>query len=65
MGQEAGDAYRELRAIQHRARLDEAPTQIDASAAASLAEAVQALWRHVLRKIRCPPRSPAARVAAP
>ena len=48
VGQEAGDAYRELRAIQHRARLDEAPTQIDASAAASLAAAVQALWRHVL-----------------
>ncbi|MFP8781154.1 bifunctional [glutamate--ammonia ligase]-adenylyl-L-tyrosine phosphorylase/[glutamate--ammonia-ligase] adenylyltransferase [Hydrogenophaga sp. RWCD_12] len=48
VGQEAADAYRELRHLQHRARLDEAPTQIDASAAAGLAAAVQALWQHVL-----------------
>ena len=48
VGLEAADAYRELRHIQHRARLDEAPTQIDAAAAQSLAAAVQALWRHVL-----------------
>ena len=48
LGQEAADAYRELRHIQHRARLDEAPTQIDAGAARALADAVQALWRHVL-----------------
>jgi [glutamine synthetase] adenylyltransferase / [glutamine synthetase]-adenylyl-L-tyrosine phosphorylase len=47
VGQEASDAYRELRAIQHRARLDEAPTQIDAEAATTLATAVQALWQHV------------------
>lgn len=50
VGQEAADAYRELRAIQHRARLDEAPTQISADAAAGMAAAVQALWRHVLGK---------------
>ncbi|MGM9424829.1 bifunctional [glutamate--ammonia ligase]-adenylyl-L-tyrosine phosphorylase/[glutamate--ammonia-ligase] adenylyltransferase [Hydrogenophaga sp. MI9] len=48
VGQEAADAYRELRHLQHRARLDEAPTQIDAAAAAGLSAAVQALWRHVL-----------------
>ncbi|MDZ7910078.1 MAG: bifunctional [glutamate--ammonia ligase]-adenylyl-L-tyrosine phosphorylase/[glutamate--ammonia-ligase] adenylyltransferase [Gemmobacter sp.] len=48
VGQEAADAYRELRHIQHRARLDEAPTQIEASAAASLSAAVQTLWRRVL-----------------
>ena len=48
VGQEAADAYRELRAIQHRARLDEAATQIGADAAAGMAAAVQALWRHVL-----------------
>lgn len=50
VGQEAADAYRELRAIQHRARLDEAPTQIGADAAAGMATAVQALWRHALGK---------------
>lgn len=50
IGQEAADAYRELRHLQHQARLDEAPTQIDASAAAGLAAAVQALWQHVLSK---------------
>ena len=48
VGQEAADAYRELRAIQHRARLEEAPTQIEASAAAGMATAGQALWRHTL-----------------
>jgi [glutamine synthetase] adenylyltransferase / [glutamine synthetase]-adenylyl-L-tyrosine phosphorylase len=48
MGQEAADAYRELRHIQHRARLDEAPTQIDAAQAAPLAAPVRALWAHVL-----------------
>ena len=50
VGQEAADAYRELRAIQHRARLDEAPPQIGADAAAGMAAAVQALWRHALGK---------------
>lgn len=48
VGLEAADAYRELRHIQHRARLDEAPTQIDAVAAQALAAAVQTLWQHVL-----------------
>ena len=48
VGQEAADAYRELRHLQHRARLDEAPTQIDAASAAGLATAVQTLWQHAL-----------------
>ena len=48
VGQEAADAYRELRHRQHQARLDEAPTQIEAAQAAPLAEAVQRLWQHVL-----------------
>lgn len=48
MGQEAADAYRELRHIQHRARLDEAPTQIDAALAEPLAAPVRALWAYVL-----------------
>lgn len=48
MGLAAGNAYRELRQIQHRARLDEAPTQVDPAQVAVSAAAVQALWQHVL-----------------
>ena len=48
MGEAAALAYRELRQIQHRARLDEAPTQVDASAVQVSADAVRALWQHVL-----------------
>jgi glutamate-ammonia-ligase adenylyltransferase len=48
MGEAAGSAYRELRHIQHRARLDEAPTQVPLPSVADAAAAVQALWAHVL-----------------
>jgi glutamate-ammonia-ligase adenylyltransferase len=48
VGQAAADAYRELRHLQHRARLDEAPTQIDAAQAGPLAAPVHRLWAHVL-----------------
>jgi [glutamine synthetase] adenylyltransferase / [glutamine synthetase]-adenylyl-L-tyrosine phosphorylase len=48
MGTAAGSAYRELRQIQHRARLDEAPTQVPADTVAAAATAVRALWNHVL-----------------
>lgn len=48
MGRAAADAYRELRQLQHRARLDEASTQIDEATVAREAEAVRALWTHVL-----------------
>ncbi len=48
MGEAAAKAYRELRQIQHRARLDEAPTQVDAALVAESAAAVRALWHHVL-----------------
>jgi glutamate-ammonia-ligase adenylyltransferase len=48
MGRAAADAYRELRQRQHRARLDEASTQIDEATVACEAEAVRALWAHVL-----------------
>ena len=48
MGLAAADAYRELRQRQHRARLDEASTQIDETTVAREAEAVRALWAHVL-----------------
>lgn len=48
MGEAAARAYRELRQIQHRARLDEAPTQVPAADVAEAAAAVKALWAHVL-----------------
>lgn len=47
IGEAAADAYRELRRAQHRARLDEAPTQFDAPAYAAERAAVQALTRVV------------------
>ncbi|MEX1166333.1 MAG: bifunctional [glutamate--ammonia ligase]-adenylyl-L-tyrosine phosphorylase/[glutamate--ammonia-ligase] adenylyltransferase [Hydrogenophaga sp.] len=48
MGEAAAKAYRELRRIQHRARLDEAPTQVDPASVAEEAAAVRALCAHVL-----------------
>ena len=50
LGAAAADAYRELRRAQHRARLDEQPTQLEPGATAALAvhrDAVLALWRAV------------------
>lgn len=47
IGTAAADAYRELRRAQHRARLDEKPTQIDPASAATQRDAVLALWRAV------------------
>jgi len=50
VGTGAANAYRELRRVQHKARLDEQSTALDAEAAAPLAahrEAVLALWRAV------------------
>jgi glutamate-ammonia-ligase adenylyltransferase len=48
MGQAAALAYRRLRQVQHRARLDETSTQVDPAELATEAEAVRALWRQVL-----------------
>ena len=48
MGQAAALAYRRLRQVQHRARLDETSTQVDPAELAAEAEAVRALWRQVL-----------------
>ena len=47
VGIAAADAYRELRRAQHRARLDEKPTQVDPASAATERDAVLALWRTV------------------
>jgi glutamate-ammonia-ligase adenylyltransferase len=43
----AADAYRELRRAQHRARLDEKPTQFEPELLTKERDAVLALWRAV------------------
>ena len=47
VGRAAADAYRELRRVQHRARLDEQPTQMTPETLAHEREAVLSLWRAV------------------
>jgi glutamate-ammonia-ligase adenylyltransferase len=47
VGHSAAAAYRELRRLQHRARLDEEPTHFAGDQLAAERAAVQALWRHV------------------
>ena len=47
VGSAAADAYRELRRVQHRARLDEAPTQFDDAAFERERAAVCSLTRGV------------------
>ena len=47
VGEAAANAYRELRRAQHRARLDERPTQFPAQALAGERDAVLTLWRSV------------------
>jgi len=44
VGAAAADAYRELRRAQHRARLDEQPTQFEPAPLAAHRDAVLALW---------------------
>jgi glutamate-ammonia-ligase adenylyltransferase len=47
VGTQAAAAYRELRRVQHRARLNEEPTQLEAGAMPAERDAVLALWRAV------------------
>jgi glutamate-ammonia-ligase adenylyltransferase len=47
VGAAAADAYRELRRAQHRARLDEQPTQFDPAPFVVQRDAVLALWQAV------------------
>lgn len=47
VGAAASDAYRELRRVQHRARLNEEPTQVEAESMARERAAVLALWTTV------------------
>jgi glutamate-ammonia-ligase adenylyltransferase len=48
VGQAAANAYRELRRVQHRARLDEEPTDVTAGNLQAECYAVRALWREVM-----------------
>jgi [glutamine synthetase] adenylyltransferase / [glutamine synthetase]-adenylyl-L-tyrosine phosphorylase len=47
IGHAAADAYRELRRVQHQARLNEEPTQVAAESLPAERDAVVALWRAV------------------
>jgi glutamate-ammonia-ligase adenylyltransferase len=47
VGLAAANAYRELRKVQHKARLDEQPTQIDAQQLHAERDAILALWHAV------------------
>ena len=47
VGRQAAAAYRELRRVQHRARLDEQPTQVPPPHLASERDAITALWQAV------------------
>ncbi len=49
LGHAAADAYREMRRLQHRARLDEQPTQVAAGELADGQQAVRALWSAVMQ----------------
>jgi glutamate-ammonia-ligase adenylyltransferase len=44
VGQRAASAYRELRGVQHIARLNEAPTQVQLPELEPEREAIQGLW---------------------
>jgi len=47
VGLDAADAYRTLRRVQHRARLDEQPTQVPQAELAKECEAIVVLWQSV------------------
>ena len=47
VGTAAADAYRDLRRIQHRARLNEEPTQVSPETLAAERDAVIAFWEAV------------------
>jgi glutamate-ammonia-ligase adenylyltransferase len=48
VGQAAANAYREMRRLQHRARLNEEPTQVAPLSLSSARDAVLAVWRFVM-----------------
>jgi glutamate-ammonia-ligase adenylyltransferase len=48
VGQAAANAYREMRRLQHRARLNEEPTQVDPATLGMERDAVLAVWGFVM-----------------
>ena len=48
MGQAAANAYREMRRLQHRARLNEEPTQVEPATLTAERDALLAVWRCVM-----------------
>jgi glutamate-ammonia-ligase adenylyltransferase len=48
LGESSANAYREMRRVQHHARLNEEPTDVPVDAMALQRDAVQALWRCVM-----------------
>ena len=52
VGLAAARAYRELRRVQHHARLNEAPTQLPAAEVGAERDAVLALWRAVFGQVQ-------------
>jgi glutamate-ammonia-ligase adenylyltransferase len=48
VGQAAANAYREMRKVQHRARLNEEPTDVALATLAEERDAVLALWLGVM-----------------
>jgi glutamate-ammonia-ligase adenylyltransferase len=50
VGELAASAYRALRRVQHKARLDEAPTQVNQSELEAEKQAILALWHAVFQK---------------
>ncbi len=51
VGDAAGSAYRALRRVQHRARLDEQPTQVPPEELKTECAAIQALWHAVFKAV--------------
>ena len=56
VGEAAASAYREMRRVQHHARLNEEPTNVGLQALAAEREAVLALWRGVMGQAIIPAR---------
>ena len=48
LGHAAADAYRQLRRLQHHARLNEEPTEVDEDRLRPERQAVLALWQHIM-----------------
>jgi glutamate-ammonia-ligase adenylyltransferase len=64
VGHAAATAYRHLRQVQHTARLNEEPTQVDAASMVTERQAIQALWQAVFQSTAALHTKPALEAAA-